>query len=212
MAFDPDAAGTRFRINDVGWRYIEEIDQGRRGADYGWNCREGTRVNSNAGKCDPAPAGMVKPIHQYGHSTGCSSITGTAFVPNRGPWPDSYDDAYLFGDYVCGKIFKLTPKSGGEFERTNFATGLGQGGPVSMAFDPSGEHLYYTTFVGGGQVHRISYVAGNKSPTADAAAANGDYGPQDKVFQFSGQGSGDPDAGDTLTYEWDFDAADGAFT
>lgn len=212
MAFDPDAPGTSFRINDVDWRYIEEVDQGRSGADYGWYCREGTRVNSNTGACDPAPNGMVKPIHQYGHSDGCSSITGSAFVPDRGAWPDSYDDAYLYGDYVCGRIFKLKPKGGGGFERTNFATGLGQGGPVSMAFEPSGDDLYYTTFVGGGQVHRISYVAGNNAPIASASATNGDYGPQDKPFQFSGSGSTDPDSGDTLTYEWDFDYAAGSFT
>ena len=41
FAFDPNAAGTRFFINDVGQDTWEEIDQGQAGADYGWNMREG---------------------------------------------------------------------------------------------------------------------------------------------------------------------------
>jgi glucose/arabinose dehydrogenase len=35
VAFDPDAAGTSFRINDVGGQSWEEIDRARAGADYG---------------------------------------------------------------------------------------------------------------------------------------------------------------------------------
>src|SRR5215213_1349592 len=37
IAFDPNAAGTRFFINDVGQNRWEEIDEGTAGADYGWN-------------------------------------------------------------------------------------------------------------------------------------------------------------------------------
>ncbi len=41
MAFDPNAAGTLFHINDVGQGTWEEIDLGTAGADYGWNVCEG---------------------------------------------------------------------------------------------------------------------------------------------------------------------------
>jgi hypothetical protein len=58
MAIDPDSA-TNFRINDVGAAAWEEINKGRKGADYGWNCREARRVNSRTGKCDPTPRGLV---------------------------------------------------------------------------------------------------------------------------------------------------------
>jgi len=62
-------------------------------------------------KCSSA---MVAPIFEYSHNatvpgtsvSTCNSITGGAFVPN-GVWP-GYDGAYLFSDYVCGAIFKLT--------------------------------------------------------------------------------------------------------
>jgi hypothetical protein len=79
-------------------------------------------------------------------------------VPDNSNWPVSYDDSYLFGDYVCNKIFKLTPKSEGGFTRTEFATDLGSGGPIAMTFGPYGSSraLYYTTFADGGDVHRIA--------------------------------------------------------
>ncbi|KAL8867642.1 MAG: hypothetical protein Q9198_008445, partial [Flavoplaca austrocitrina] len=163
FAMNPDAAQTSFRVNDVGGGYREEISSGEKGADYGWNCFEGTRTNSNTGKCRPLPD-AEKPIHQYSHSSGCSSITGGAFVPNGAGWPASYRDAYLFGDYVCGRIFALKPKSGGGFTRTVFAS-VPQGGPVSFAFGPDGA-LYYTTYAGGGQVRRIAFVD-NMAPVAD---------------------------------------------
>ena len=165
FAFDPNAAGTRFFINDVGQAAWEEVDQGEAGADYAWNLCEGTHDNPNrAGSVDCAAAPYTPPVHEYSHSnTGCGSVTGGAFVPN-GAWPASYDGSYLLGDYVCNKIFKLTPLSGGGFARTEFASGLGGGGPTAMAFGPyeSGKALYFATYANGGEVHRISYAVGNQ--------------------------------------------------
>ena len=85
FAFDPDAAGTSFRVNDVGQNAWEEIDRGTRGADYGWNVREGhcAQTGSAADCGAPRPAGMTDPIHDYGRGAGCGSITGGAFVPER---------------------------------------------------------------------------------------------------------------------------------
>ncbi len=54
---------------------------------------------------------MTNPIFDYGHTAGCSSITGGAFVP-AGLWPAPYDGSYLFADYVCGKIFRLDDVAG----------------------------------------------------------------------------------------------------
>ena len=77
-----------------------------------------------------------------------------------GVWPAKYDDAYLFGDFVCGTLFKLSPKSGGGYEHTDFVTGLGTRSAVAVSFGPyaSAQALYYTTFDGGGEVRRISYT------------------------------------------------------
>jgi glucose/arabinose dehydrogenase len=161
IAFDPDATGTRFRINDVGGAAWEEIDAGKKGADYAWNLCEGRHDNpSRPGSVDCANPPFTPPLHEYSHNTGCESITGGAFVPDSSNWPASYHDSYLFGDYVCNRIFRLTLKSGGGFARSSFAAGLGDGGPIAMAFGPDGssEALYYTTFANGGEVRRIAYT------------------------------------------------------
>ena len=102
---------------------------------------------------------MTNPIHSYPHTTGCGSITGGAFVPD-GLWPSEYDGSYLYQDFNCGKMFKLTPSGGGGFVESEFGTAFGTFGLVSMTFgpSPSGQALYYTTLNGpGSQVRRIVY-------------------------------------------------------
>ena len=163
IAFDPNAAGTRFFINDVGQGGWEEIDEAQAGADYGWNCREGAHVNNTGGPCSPTPAGMVDPFYEYAHDavipgttspTTCGSITGGAFVPD-GAWP-GFEGSYLYGDFVCGEIFALRPFGNG-WLATDFGQSLG--GVTTMIFGPHehGQALYYTTYRNGGEVHRVSF-------------------------------------------------------
>ena len=160
FAFDPNAAGTRFYVNDVGQGAWEEIDLGAPGADYGWNVREGHCATGSTTNCGPPPAGMTNPVFDYGRADGCGSITGGAFVPS-GVWPSSFDGRYLFADYVCGRIFRLDPNGAGGFTRVDFVTGLGGGSAVHLRFGPwnGTRALYYTTYEDGGQVRRISYSA-----------------------------------------------------
>jgi glucose/arabinose dehydrogenase/PKD repeat protein len=208
LAFDPNATGTRFFVNDVGQNAYEEVDQGKPGADYAWNLCEGAHDNPNrAGSVDCAAAPYTPPVHEYSHgNTGCASVTGGAFVPN-GLWPASYDNSYLLGDYVCNKIFRLTPVSGGGFTRTEFASGLGDGGPTAMAFGPYGSRkvLYYTTYANGGEVRRIAYsAAANQSPTASVETTSPNYGPIPLAVSFDGSASDDPDGDTPLSYIWNF--------
>jgi glucose/arabinose dehydrogenase len=162
LGFDQNAALTRFFVNDVGQGAWEEIDLGQAGADYGWNCREGAHTNSTTGPCSPTPPGMVDPVFEYQHGvqipgttspTNCNCVSGGAFVPN-GLWP-GYDDAYLFGDCVCGGIFKLT-QSGSVFSASDFGSGLGT--VVHLLFGPhaGSQALYYTTYLNGGEVRRVT--------------------------------------------------------
>ena len=159
-AFDPDAAGTRFFIGDVGEQTWEEIDLGTAGVDYGWNVREGHCALGSTTDCGPPPAGMTNPIHDYNHDTGCRSVTGGAFVPN-GVWPVQYDHTYLFGDLTCGRMFALNEQPGGTFTRSDFAQGFGGFGLIDMVFGPSGTGwaLYYINWNAPGQeIHRITYT------------------------------------------------------
>jgi glucose/arabinose dehydrogenase len=157
IAIDPNGTGTLLYINDVGQGLWEEIDKGKAGADYGWNVREGHCANGSTTDCGPPPAGMTNPIFDYGHGT-CNAITGGSFVPT-GAWPATYDDAYLFGDYTCGQIWRLVPNGSGGFTRADFGT-IDSGGPIAMKFATLGGYptLFYTTYANGGQVRRINYT------------------------------------------------------
>jgi len=157
MAFDPNAAGVRLYVNDVGEGTWEEIDDVRAGADHGWNVREGHCARGSSTNCGPPPAGMSNPVFDYGRGDGCGSITGGAFVP-AGVWPDAFDGKYLFSDFNCGRIFRLDPNGAGGFTRTDFATGLGSASAVHMAFGPwnGSQALYYTSYASGGQIRRIA--------------------------------------------------------
>jgi glucose/arabinose dehydrogenase len=207
FAMDPNAAGTRFFIDDVGQSTREEIDLGQAGADYGWNCKEGALVT---GKCGSVPPGAVDPIYDYGRgavpgttASGCGSITGGAFVPD-GIWPAGYDGTYLFADFVCGWIFRLSAAGG--YTAADFATSLGGSSATSLAFGPHGatQALYYTTYAGGGEVRRIAYALPGNNPPVAVASGSPLTGPVPLTVTFSAAGSVDPDPGDTLTYFWDF--------
>jgi glucose/arabinose dehydrogenase/PKD repeat protein len=208
MAFDPNSATTRFYINDTGEQSWEEIDLGQAGADYGWNVREGPCAKGEkALPCAPAPAGMTDPIYAYNREAGCTAITAGAFVPN-GVWPATFDNSYLFADYVCGKIFKLILTGSGA-SVTDFIADLGIGSAITMLFVPDGatQSLYYATYAEtgvAGQVRRVTFTGtANRAPRA-AIAATPSSGPVPLTVSFNASGSSDPDTGDTLTYVWDF--------
>ena len=209
IGFDPNAASTRFFINDVGQNTWEEIDNGQAGLNYGWSVREGHCANGSTTNCGTPPSGMTNPLYDYGRDTGCASITGGAFVPN-GVWPAAYTGAYLFSDYVCGKIFTLRETSPGTWTRSDFLTGLGSSSAVDLRFGPwngpngATQALYYTTYAGGGEVRRIGYANATNNPPTAVVSASPRFGGVPLRVDFDGRASTDPDPGNTLTWLWDF--------
>jgi glucose/arabinose dehydrogenase/PKD repeat protein len=206
FALDPNGTTTRLFINDVGQATREEIDVGQAGADYGWNCKEGTLVT---GACASVPPSVVDPIFEYRGAvpgttaSGCASITGGAFVPT-GIWPSEYDGTYLFADYVCGWVFRLSASA--PFTASDFATNLAGSSATSLTFGPHGatQALYYTTYAAGGQVRRIAYALPGNTPPVAVASGAPLTGLVPLTVTFSAAGSSDPDAGDVLTYFWSF--------
>ena len=206
LAFDQNAPTTSFYINDVGLSKWEEIDIGANGADYGWNLREGACTTDSYTFCPPPPAGVTNPIYSYPHTSGCASIIGGVFAP-FGKWTRDLDGAYLFGDLVCGKLFKLTPTGGGSYTTSEFATPIGTNWLISMTLGPhaGNDALYYITWNSGSvhEVRRIAYTGlANRSPVA-RATADPTHGDLPLQVDFDGSDSLDPD-GDSLSYEWDF--------
>ncbi|MFL5758481.1 MAG: DNRLRE domain-containing protein [Thermomicrobiales bacterium] len=196
FAVDPNSS--KIYINDVGQNIWEEIDNGQAGRDYGWNVREGFCAEGSTIDCGPQPAGMTNPIYSYAHTSGCTAIAGGAFVPN-GIWPSTYDGAYLFSDYGCGKIWRLTG-SAGSYSRTEFVS---DGNPVHLEFGPYGstQALYYASY--DGTIHRVRFTGqSNRAPVADAKSDK-TFGALPLTVSFDCSGSRDPD-GDPLTYDWNF--------
>ena len=94
LAFDPNATGTRFFINDVGQRVWEEVDEAAAGADYGWNTREGRCATNSTSSCGIPPSGMTNPSTPTGTATGacrsraapsCRGARSGPGPPTRGP-------------------------------------------------------------------------------------------------------------------------------
>lgn len=205
FAMDPNTPG-QFYINDVGSNVWEEIDRGLKGAHYGWPTREGHGAQGSVTNCGPPPAGMMNPIFDYNHSTGCKSIVGGAFVPNDSGWPDSYLGQYLFADFICGTIFRLE-QNGSGYEMTPFSTDHAIGSLVHLEFGPAEPRraLYYTTFESGGEVRRIAFTS-TGNPVAEMTASP-ITGLAPLTVDFDGSASGDPEE-EPITYLWEF--GDGA--
>jgi glucose/arabinose dehydrogenase len=168
FAFDPNASGTRFFINDVGQDTWEEVDQGGSGLNYGWDIREGFCAYRSTTDCAPTPVAFTDPLTVYNHSIGCTYITAGAFVPN-GLW-SGYDGDYLFADGGCGKVFIMT--SGGSVDYdTPFATTSGL--IVDMAFMTQGGQtaLYYVTN-STNQIHKIAATTVTPPPTPHISVTN----------------------------------------
>ena len=183
FGMDPNAATPRFFINDVGQHTWEEISEGPVvGGNYGWPMREGPCVLDSTTDCDP-PGGLIDPVHWIGHGPDGGAVTGAAFVPD-GIWPAEYDGAYLYADYVFGKIYTLTPGGAGcractpptsDMVQTEF---FNAAQIVSMGFGPHGatQALYFVTRAADG-LYRIAFTGvANRAPQALATATPA-FGP-----------------------------------
>lgn len=135
----------RLFINDVGENTWEEINPGRRGANYGWPRAEGASSNPN----------FTDPVHQYVHvssgpNAACAIAGGVFYNPPVGPYPSAYRGKYFYAD-VCGSwihyIDAANPNGG-----SGFAEGIGT--PVALDVGDGGMINYLTRQ---GQVRRITY-------------------------------------------------------
>ncbi len=187
--FTFDSSDGRLFIGDVGQNEFEEVNIGRRGANYGWPSAEG---NSN----NP---GFVNPIFTYNHNEGSASITG-GVIYRGGSFPEQYRGAYFFADYVLGFIRYLKLSSANTVESVNeFSPDAGS--VVHLTDGPDGA-LYFVD-IGAGNIHRVQFGADdNRAPVATAKASKR-FGSLPLSVTFSSEGSFDPD-GNPVRYRWDF--------
>lgn len=85
---------------DVGQNRWEEIDVIVKGGNYGWRIREGNHAFAN----DETKATLIDPVIDYAGDDG-HSVTG-GYV-SRGKKLKKLAGAYIYADYVSGKIWAL---------------------------------------------------------------------------------------------------------
>jgi hypothetical protein len=107
-----DRGNGNLYIGDVGQDTREEIDfianGSAGGQNFGWRALEGSGDNPGVG--DPPPPGAVPPIFDLTHASGLvGSITGGYVyrANNHNDFGVSLDGAYIFGDFVTGRMFSF---------------------------------------------------------------------------------------------------------
>jgi glucose/arabinose dehydrogenase len=110
-------------LADIGQFFIEEVNLGVRGGNYGWPRREGTFATDRVDQTrlhalpdDDASFGYVYPVAQYDHDEG-ETREGTPIAKGRVAITGGfvYRDVaipalagqYLFGDLVNGRVFHV---------------------------------------------------------------------------------------------------------
>src|SRR6266404_5443749 len=103
-------------IGDVGQDKFEEVDRltsNQAGANLGWNIMEGTHCFIPATGC--STAGLTLPVFDYDHTQGDETVIGGQVY--HGTKMPALAGAYVFGDFISGRMWILT-QSGSTFTRT----------------------------------------------------------------------------------------------
>jgi glucose/arabinose dehydrogenase len=139
----------RMFINDVGQGAWEEVNDGVRGANYGWPTHEGPETVND---------GLTPPLYAYQNDGSTCAITGGVFYnPGVQDYPATYVGKYFFADFCGGWIRLLDSASR---TATTFATGISA--PVDLQVGPEG-NLYYLAR-GTGSIWRIDHT-GSQAPS-----------------------------------------------
>jgi putative heme-binding domain-containing protein len=100
MAFDPKTGD--LWVGDVGWEMWEMIYRVERGGNYGWSVLEGRQPVRPGAKRGPTP--IRPPTAEHDHSESRSITGGRVYTGGR---LQELHGAYVYGDYVTGKLWGL---------------------------------------------------------------------------------------------------------
>ena len=159
-------------IGDVGHGAREEVDFATgadpgKGANFGWNCWQGTIQFSTAPPCD-AEQTFTDPVFEYEHVDGNCSITGGYVV--RDPALGDLFGRYLYADFCVGELRSLDLES----PVLDRSEGLCVQFPTSFGEDSSGR-IYVTSF--DGPVYRLAAGGSSGACAPDTQIDSGPAGP-----------------------------------
>ncbi len=148
LAFDR-ASGDLW-VADVGQNLWEEINVVTRGGNYGWNLREGAHLFGANGV--GAREDLVDPVWEYDHEVG-RSITG-GFV-YRGKRLPGLVGAYLYADYVSGRLWALRYDVAAKKVVSNHALHTDSKQVISFGEDEMGEVYFMVVDPKGQGIYRF---------------------------------------------------------
>jgi glucose/arabinose dehydrogenase len=163
-------------LGDVGQDAWEEIDQIKKGKNYGWLPREGKHCsngNPDLSTCQVADEDL--PVAEYSHNGASAAVIG-GYVYHGKSAPD-LQGTYIFGDYVSGNISGLF---NGQIKV------IGQSGKAISSFFEDKDGEVYVLDHSAGQIFKV--IAG---PCADG---NGNQGAPYKFLMRAGVGDADGSA------------------
>ncbi|MEL7449439.1 MAG: PQQ-dependent sugar dehydrogenase [Pseudomonadota bacterium] len=150
---------------DIGEDDIEEVNRVEAGGYYGWIDLEGSFAfldfNGVTDDLSDLPPGLehVLPIAQYDHTEGDRSITGG--VVYRGSLVPSLQGQYVFGDWISGRLFHMSPGGGQiaqvdvDFDGASLLPGI-----ITVTEDQDGELLLVVTDASAGTGRVLRLAAG----------------------------------------------------
>ncbi len=207
-------------VRNFGWPCYEGGTHGYDGSVYAKKLPSWDALNLDICENLYADGTAAAPYWSYEHDVpltpqdncdpGGNSISGIEFYPQTGGvFPASFGGALFFADYSRECMWVMKKGANGLPDPHNIEMFANLGiYPVDLKVGPGGD-LFFVD-IAFGQIRRITYTGDdNRAPTARAEAAPS-YGEAPLEVGFDASASTDPDAGDTLTYEWDLDG-DGEF-
>lgn len=137
MSFDRTGA---LWVGDVGWEMFEMVYRVERGGNYGWSVTEGTQPVHGERKRGPTP--ILPPTIEHNHVESRSLTGGYVYYGKR--LPELYG-AYVYGDYVTGKLWAVRHDG----REVTWRQELGESPHAIVAFglDQAGE-LYIVDYAG----------------------------------------------------------------
>ncbi len=197
-AVDPPAKGGTgmILINDVGEDLAEEVNELRKGQNYGWPVCEGDCENT----------GVTAPLWQYSHldfGTGPSNcfsaaVTGGTFY-RHDQFPHEFRGKYFVTDYAKAwiKVVDVTTRQASDFA-------LGANNPIDVKVGPDGSLYYLSTansaYDGANRgIYRIAY---NLPPEITFSQTLLAETAEHYRYRLDASASADPE-GDELLFFWE---------
>lgn len=180
ITWDTGGSGLMF-ISNIGQHSIEEVNLGRKGANYGWPEREGKflfDVNANSELVYPVDSlntAFTDPALQYDHDEGNAVSGGYAYAGLRVPGLRGY---YVFGDIPRGTVFisdlsEIQSNTGGKIYRLpleidgkkSTLAALSKDARVDLRFGRDAEGELYLLTKNDGKIYRVTGFVNNLSNT-----------------------------------------------